>query len=365
MFWEKRQILSNFALILWGALAAGICSCSPKDVRVPVAVMTKLEAGSIVGTSEINATRQFLEAYPDSLMEIVPVNDDWNPEKAREALKEVETRGIKFMVTSHVSTCAVAIQDQINKDKILTIVSGATTDALSETDDYILRNIPDVRHEQRCIAEKVNTLPRTRLAIVTDKANAAYTEPALKYFLETNKKEVVLTMEVSTDALALDEVTVKLRAVPFDLVYLVVGGYRSSAVGAMAQSAVQVNPEATVILTPWVKSPVLLEAAGAAIKNCILPAHYPARGENPVIDQYVDRFRTKYGYAPTFISLNVYTALEILNVALNSGRRTPEEVRQYVLQRKTFETTFGTTTFDANGDVQMPVYFITDIAREF
>ena len=365
MFWEKRQILSNIALIIWGALAVTLSSCSPKDVRIPVAVMTKLEAGSIVGTSEINATRQFLEAHPDSLIEIVPVNDDWNPEKAKEAFQEVETRGIKFMVTSHVSTCAVAIQNQINANKILTIVSGATTDVLSEADDYILRNIPDVRHEQRCIAEKINTLPKTRLAIITDKANAAYTQPALKYFLETNKKEVVLTLEVSTDALTLDEVTEKLRGTPFDLVYLVVGGYRSSAVGAMAQTAVQVNPEATIILTPWVKSPVLLEAAGAAIKNCILPAHYPAHGENKIIDQYVDRFRTKYGYAPTFISLNVYTALEILHAALNSGCRTPEEVRRHVLQKKTFETTFGTTTFDANGDVQMPVYFIADIAREF
>ncbi len=354
--------LSVFLLLMGLFCAMG---CTPSSGKIPVALMTKLESGSIVGSSEFNAGKLFLEDHKTANIDLIPFNDDWKAEKAVEAYQEVRAKGIPILITSHVSACAVAIKDQLNQDNILTFVTGATTDALTGQDDMILRDIQDVQSEQRSIAEHINTWPGDKLAIIRDTFNNAYTEPALKYFKQYLAKGSVRSLEISTEALDTQAVQTYLRDAPFDTVYLLIGGYQSSAVGTLAQIVTQINPQAKIMLTPWVKSPVLLEAAGSAIAQCTLPSHYPARGENQAVDAYVDNYKARFGYAPTFISLNVYTALEILHQALQNGCTSPDTIKAHVLKQKTFKTRFRTTTFDHFGDAAIPLYFVTDIPKEF
>ncbi|HPO14140.1 MAG TPA: ABC transporter substrate-binding protein [Candidatus Hydrogenedentes bacterium] len=356
------QWLALLFIAGWVVLPMG---CKKTDSRLPIAIMTKLESGSIVGSSEFNAGKLFLEDQGITSIDLVPLNDDWKPDKTKEAYEEFKKKGLRILVTSHVSSCAVAIMDQINQDKVFAFVTGATTDALTGKDDYILRDIQDVQLEQKSIAEYVNALPGDKLVIIRDIVNNAYTEPAKKHFEHYLAKGSVRSCEISTDALDTNAVQTQLQREPFDVVYLLIGGYQSSAVGTLAQLVTQINPSAAIVLTPWVKSPVLLEAAGNAIKNCTLPSHYPPRGQNPAVDTYVDNYKKRFGYAPTFISLNVYTALEILYQAIQNNCTDPDSIKAYILKQKTFHTRFRTTTFDAFGDADIPLYFVTDIPKEF
>lgn len=360
-----RGLPGVLGIVLAGGLVLGAAGCHKPEEPFTIAIMTKLESGSIVGTSEFNAGKLFLEERGIKDVVLAPFNDDWQPQKVAEAYGEVKRRGIRILVTSHTSACALAIKDQVNADHVLTFVAGATTDALSGQDDYILRNIQDVQLEQKAIADYVSAMPVKRVVILQDECNSAYTTPAAKYFGQHLQGKEVRVVAMSTDSLDAGALQGQLGQEPFDLVYLIVGGYRSNAAGALAQIALQANPDAVVMLTPWVKSPILVEAAGSAIGRCILPSHYPPRGQNSNVDAYVDSYKKRFGYAPTFISLNVYRALEILYQAIQSGCREPDAIKQYVLTQKTFETRFGPITFDAFGDTTMPLYFVTDISREF
>lgn len=352
-----------FLFIMEGTVLLG--GCQKTETRLPIAIMTKLESGSIVGSSEFNAGKLFLEDHGITSIDLVPLNDDWKPDKTKEAYEEFRKKGLRILITSHVSSCAVAITDQINLDKVFAFVTGATTDALTGKDDYILRDIQDVHLEQKSIAEYVNALPGGKLVIIRDTVNNAYTEPGMKHFKQYLAKGSVRSFEISTDALDTNAVQTQLQQEPFDIVYLLIGGYQSSAVGTLAQIVTQINPSSAIMLTPWVKSPVLLEAAGNAIKNCTLPSHYPPRGQNPAVDNYVDNYKKRFGYAPTFISLNVYTALEILYQAIQNNCTDPDSIKAFVLKQKTFKTKFRTTMFDAFGDADIPLYFVTDIPKEF
>jgi hypothetical protein len=60
---KRKIILSVFAITL------GICSCG-NPVKTKIALMTKLEAGSTVGRSEINATKIFIEKYKANDIEL-------------------------------------------------------------------------------------------------------------------------------------------------------------------------------------------------------------------------------------------------------------------------------------------------------
>ncbi len=337
--------------------------CS-KDEKVRIAVMTKLEAGSIVGSSEVNAAKMFLEEHRIGQIEIVPFDDGWDPEKTKVAYREVNGEGIRFLVTSHVSTCALAIADEINRDGILTFATGATTDQLSKKDDFILRNIQDVEEEQRSIAEYINRMPGKRLLIVRDTDNHGYTAPALQHLKPRLTKEKVSLIDISMSKLDLASLERQMRHESFDLLYLLVGGYKSTA-GSIAQLAKKLRPEAKIIYTPWMTTPTLLETAGQSIRDSIIPSHYPPRTESPSVKDYIERFKKRYSYAPTYISLNVYSAIQILAEAIRAGHRTPEEVKKYILDKGTVRTDFGPVTFDRYGDTRMTLYFITDIPGEF
>ncbi len=350
-------------LVLFIFVVLVLFSCE-KEKPVKIAIMTKIESGSIVGSSEVNAARFFIEEKNIKNIEIIPFDDGWDSEKSKIAYENVKKQGIKILITSHVSTSALAIADSINKDKILTFVTGATTNILSKKDDYIIRNILDVELEQKQIAEFINNTPEKKLLIVRDSDNFAYTEPALKYFTDFYKKELFRKIDISISKLDIAMLEEEMKKDSFDVVYILIGGYKSVS-GSIGQLAKKLNQNVKIIYTPWMKTPALLETAGDSIENSIIPAHYPPKAENPKILNYIDRFKKKYSHAPTFISLNVYSALEIIYEAIQAGNKTPEEIKSYIISKKKFTTEFGSITFDEYGDTEMPLFFIKNIKEEF
>jgi branched-chain amino acid transport system substrate-binding protein len=338
-------------------------SCIKKE-KTKVAIMTKLEAGSIVGSSEINAAKLFLEDHNIDNIELVPIDDSWNPEKAVVAYYEIKKRGIGILITSHVSTCALAIKDHINKDKTFTLVTGATTDLLSDKDDYIFRNIQDVGKEQKSIAEYMTRKKFRKLLIIRDTDNYAYTDPAIKYFMNNYPDKNVTEITVSIKNLDIPALEQRLKKISFSTLYLLIGGYKSEA-GLIAQLARKHNPDVPIIYTPWMKTPTLLDTAGTSLAGSIIPSHYPPHNTNPNVDRYMERFKKQFNYPPTFISLNVYSALQIVSQAINDGHTKPDEIKKFILEKKSFETEFGIITFNQYGDVESQLFFITDIPGEF
>lgn len=340
-----------------------ISSCS-KNKKIKIAIMTKLESGSMVGSSEINIAKMFIEDKNIDNIEIVPIDDGWNPQKSLEAIQEVQKQGIDILITSHVSTCALAIMDSINKYGIITIMAGSTTDKLSNKDDYIFRNIPDVHEEQKSIANYINTNNWSNLLIILDTLNKGYGEPALKYFLQYASQKEIPIIKISIDNYNLDDLEQNLLKTNFENLYLLVGGYKSSC-GSIAQLASKLKPNVKILYTPWMLTPLLLESAGSSINQSIIPSHYPMKGSAKEIDVFLSKFNQKFKYYPTMISLNVYKALEIMNDALQNGAKDANSIKKYLLNKKTFKTELGVVEFDRFGDAKGSFYFINEISKEF
>lgn len=350
-----------FRIIIILALGL-VISCSSRP-PIKIAIMTKLVSASTVGSSEINATRIFIEDNNINDIEIMPYDDQWNPDHAKKQYDIIRNQQIQFMITSHISACLVAIEADINRDRILTFATGATTDKVSGKNDFIFRNVVDVEKEQKSIAEYMNG-NFNKLLIIRDSDNNAYTEPAMNHFKKNFKSEIVRIIDVSMDKLDLEALRKEIISLKFESVYLLIGGYKVHS-GTIAQLCRQIKSDCPIMYTPWMKSPILLETAGSSLAGSILPSHYPPRGQYKPVDDYIDEYVKKYGDAPTFISLNVYSALDILNQIHKAGITKAEEAKDYILKTKTFNTRFGKITFNEYGDVDAPLYFITDIRKEF
>lgn len=337
--------------------------------KVSVALMTKLEAGSIIGASEIGAVRLYEKQHPKSRLVVYPFDDGWDPERAVSIYKDIRKQGISFLITSHTSTCALAIVPYINQDKILTIVTGATTKELSSKDDYIFRLIPDVTEEQKSLVRIALESNPKKILIIRDMANPAYVEPALEIFskvlYEANPAISLVVHDIDTRKFSIEALEPLFKERAYDFLYLLIGGYKNVA-GNIAQLSYHFHPETPILFTPWMNNADLVSGAGPAVQRFILPSLYPSRTESAEVDTYMRAIEENYGLSPTILSLTVYVALELLQQAVESGAATPEAVKKWLLNRGPHKTMFGPITFDRYGEVvDRPYYVIKDIQREF
>lgn len=364
----NREISMNYCFrwLLSSVLVVFFTGCAKPAIRV--GLMTKLEAGSIIGTSEIASVKEFERVHPDSSIQVIPFDDGWDPVRTKQAYSEIQKENIRYLITSHTSTCAVEISSDINSDKRLTIITGATTVLLSDKDDYILRIIPDLSYEQTLIAHKIADLRPKHLLVISDLSNPEYTVPAKDAFMaelnRINPSTQIQSLDIDANRLHITSLTPVITLQTFDVLYLLIGGYKNIA-GNIAQYFYQFHPQSTIVFTPWMNNKELVNTAGPAISRSILPSLFPSRWENKEVEEYMTSIETNFNLSPTIISLKVYQALELLEAAFQAGATTPEKTKQWLLSRKTIDTRIGSITFNAFGDSTDSYYFITNIPGEF
>ena len=153
-------------------------------------------------------------------------------------------------------------------------------------------------------------------------------------------------------------------AEPFDALYILAGSYLP-AIGNIAQLFHLHHSEAPILLTPWARSPAILDTAGPAIARLILPSQHPSRKDEPLLDAYFQRLSDRFGYQPHDMTINTRRALELLNQAFAAGYDTPATVKHYLLTQGPHATSLGPVLFDEHGDLEgLPFVFLTDLARE-
>lgn len=341
-----------------------ISGCSSKE-PIRVAVMTKLEAGSLVGMSEVDAVKYYLNSYDITSIEHVPFDDGWDPERIPEVYKAIRDQGIDIIITSHTSTCALELKKLTDQelDDVLVFVTGSTTDQLTGIADNNIRLIQDVSMEQTSIADRIMSEGFENLIIIRDMDNFRYSEPALEHFTSRYGSEYRL-MDIKASSMDLQAIEAFMKEEAFDVVYSLIGGDQTAS-GAIGQLAWKVNPESRIYFTPWNNAPTILNTAGPAIEQCVMASHYPSKSNSDVTVVYFDGFKDMFNYQPTYNSLHVYRAVDILAQAVEAGNATPVEIRDWILKEGSFETQLGDMAFDEFGDTALDLYFIDDIIKEY
>lgn len=355
----KRFLL---LLVIAFSLLSTVSCTSNKTIKV--AVMTVLESGSIVGSSEIDALRLYIKEHNIKNVEIIPFNDGWDPEKIPEVYKEIRKQGINIIFTSHTSTCAIELKKltDLEKDDVIVFVTGSTTDELSNIDDNNIRVIQDVEKEQMSIANYINSFNYRKLMIIRDLDNNRYTEPALKYFLKNYTGDYEY-MDISIKNINTQEIEDKLRDTSFDSLYTLIGGNQTAS-GTIGQLAYIINPDVTIYFTPWNNASTILETSGESINSSVMANHYDVF-DNEGVKEMISNFKDEYGYPPTYNSVHLYRAFDIFMQTIKDGKRTPTEMKKYIINKGEFETPFGNINFNEFGDTDMDLYFIHDIRKAF
>ncbi|MFN7819336.1 MAG: ABC transporter substrate-binding protein, partial [Cyanobacteriota bacterium] len=272
-----------------------------------------------------------------------------------------------FFISTHPSSHALASLGEFSKGDALAINASAASSALSGHDDYFLRVVPDVLHEQHAIAQAVHRLPgprpgqlsRRRLLVLQDTANPAYGDTALVAFRAELERLGGWQLEVRR--LRVSDFEPRrdrdLLRGDYDAAYILAGMFQP-AIGNLSQLFHHTHPQAPILLTPWARSPAVIGNLGEARAQTLLAIQLHGRGRKPEVKRYFERFRRRFSYSPSTLSIGVRQALELLDQALESGASSPVEVKRFLLSRPQHRTSLGTVSFDANGDQNATFYII-------
>lgn len=333
---------------------------------VAVGLLTSIASGAVVGSSEIQACDMFLEESKSvHFAGITVVDDDWKMERAVPAIEGALDQGIRFFVSSHPSKVALAGAHLFSDGRALVINIASAAPALTGKDDYLLRIIPDAVQEQRAMAQEVAHWSGKRLLVLQDEGNLPYTDPAFATFATTLAG--LSNWQIDRRKLVISEFKpAQLQSVlagDYDALYILAGTFQP-AIGNVSQLFNRYHPDAPILLTPWARSPAIMETAGDAVPHIVLASIYPPRHADAAIGDYYQRFSARFGYQPHSMTIGVRQALELLDQAFAAGYRSPEAVKHYLLSTPAHDTSLGTISFDRNGDVTSKFYFIRDVAQE-
>ncbi|MBU3666367.1 MAG: ABC transporter substrate-binding protein [Chthoniobacterales bacterium] len=356
----------KFLLPLAVALAvAALWWWSQRDDVIVVGIDAPLVPDIVFDPSELNTSDLFFEENPGTLIRPRILYYGIKPGDGQTVFENAMAEGVEFFVTTQPSSVFVGNAPKFRDGRALVINTSSISPVTSGQDDYVLRIIPDAPAEQRALAAYLNKMPGGRLLVVQDSNNVAYTDPAYDVFaaeMARSGRWNVTHHKTDIAAFRPDEER-PLMSGPFDALYVLAGDFHTS-IGNITQLFHSLHPEAPILLTPWARSPMILEVAGAAIGNITLASHFPARAESPALDNYFRRFEARFGYKPQAMAIMVRQALELLDRAFAQGHRTPASVRDYLLSTPVHETSFGPVSFDAYGDTTKEFHFLNDVGRE-
>jgi len=340
-------------------LAAGAWWWSRDEGGIAVGIDAPLVPDLVFDPSEQNTSDLFLEETPGTPIRPRLLYYGIRPGDGQTLFEEAMDEGVEFFITTQPSSVFLGNAPKFRDGRALVINTSSISPATTGLDDYILRIVPDAPAEQRALAAFLDALPGGRLLVIQDSNNAAYTDPAYGVFaaaLAEGGRWEVTHLRADIAAFRPDEQR-ELLARPFDALYVLAGDFHT-AIGNIAQLFHSLHPQAPILLTPWARSPAIMEVAGPALERITLASHFPARREAPAVDGYFTCFAARFGYEPQAMALKVRQALELLDRAFAAGHRTPESVRAYLLGTPRHETSFGPVTFDATGDVPGRFHFL-------
>ncbi|KAA6187811.1 ABC transporter substrate-binding protein [Thiohalocapsa marina] len=351
--------------LLLAAVAWWLHGQTERPIQVGIGIDLPVIYGAVIDPSDKNTGELFLEEHPRSRIRIHDMYNRVDPQTAVPDLEAAIAAGVRFFITTHASSHAVPSIHLFADGRALGINVASTSLLLSGQDDFLLRIIPDLRQEQIEMARQLERLPGSRLLVLQDTSNLAWTDPAFAAFtgaLGASGRWRIRHHKLEVGTFALGELS-EIVAEPFDALYILAGTFMPP-IGNIAQLFHQAQPEAPILLTPWARSPAVLEQAGDAIDHLLMVGHYPSRHDDAAVDAYLRRFDARFGYTPQGMTLGTRQALELLDQAFAQGHDSPETVKRYLLATPLHQTSLGPIRFDAYGDVTGHFHTLTKLRRE-
>lgn len=358
-FWSRRRYLaSTLAIACAGFL--GAAQAQAQDT-IKLGFLGPLSGGN--AQQGLGAKNGFLLAIDDwNAKEGVPfkvegvVLDDASDPQAgvSAALKLVNDRDVVAATGHWNSPVALATLPVFNRSQMPFVVWGAISPKITEQNlPNTTRVTPTLVNENKPLADwAAKGLGAKRIAIVSDTSDyGRANEQWFGTFYKEAGGEVVAVESFPVGTTDFRAILTKIKALEPDAVYF--GGVITEA-GIVRRQMVQLGMNQPMLGISGIYDPQLIEIAGPAADGTIVGV--PAAQSNPKLEAMYKAYEAKkYPEAHSPYTKYAYDATGILLEAIRTAGVKDKAGIAKAIRGISYDGVLGTTTFDENGQTQIPV----------
>ncbi len=313
--------------------------------------------GIELATEEMNAQGGFL----GKKIKVLTEDDQSKPEEAKTAvLKLIKQNGVKAVIGEVASSRSLAAAPEAQRAKIPMISPASTNPKVTEVGDYIFRAcFVDTFQGSSMAKFAYNNLKLRNVAVLKDIKND-YSVGLADFFEKTFKElggKIVAVESYSEGDIEFRAQLTAIKAENPDGIYI--PGYYTE-VGLIARQARELGLNVPLMGGDGWDSSKTIEIGGKAVEGSYYTNHYASDDPNPIIQNFIEKFKKKYGVTPDAMAVLGYDSANILFDAMKrANSEDPTKIRDALAQTKDFPGVSGTITMDANRNAEKSIVILT------
>lgn len=337
-----------------------VSGCAKKEeVELKVGVITPLTGDvATFGQSTRNGVEMAVEEINEAggLLEEeikLKIEDDRNEPKETAALvrKLIDQDKVIAIIGSLTSKCTLAGMPIANQKKIPMISSSSTNPKVTETGKYSFRVcFIDDFQGQVMATFAYEELDAKKAAVLYDVGND-YSKGLAEFFEGSFKElggEVVAVETYAVTDKDFNAQLTRIKGLNPDVIFL--PDYYEK-VALIAKQARGLGITAKLLGGDGWDSPELVKLAGEAVEGGYFSNHYSKDDPDPRTQEFIKKYKEKYGDAPDALAALAYDAVYFLAEGIKeAGKIDPEAIRDGLESLKSFSGVTGTFTLTEKRD---------------
>jgi branched-chain amino acid transport system substrate-binding protein len=301
---------------------------------------TSTHNGIMMAMDEINAAG----GINGRKIKVLTEDDQSKQEEAANAVTKLISQNSVVAVLGEVaSSCSLAAAPICQSNKIPMITPSSTNPQITQKGDYIFRMCFTDDYQGHSLAEYVSKNLGIKTAALLTDVKSDYSQGLGHYFEERftqlGGKIVARSSYANGDA----DFKAQLSSVKgSNPQILFVPGYYTD-IGQIAMQARDLGITAPLVGGDGWESPKLIAIGGKALEGSFYSNHYFYGDPNPVVHDFVEKYKARYHETPDGMAALAYDAARALADAIKrAGKTDPAAVRDAIAATKGFNGVTGT-----------------------
>jgi branched-chain amino acid transport system substrate-binding protein len=262
---------------------------------------------------------------------------------------------VSAIIGPTLSNTALATDPLAQQAKVPVIGVSNTANGITEIGDYIFRDsLAEAQVIPGAVKKAMDSLKFKKAAVLygNDDAFTKSGYDVFKQALDDNKVEIVSTETFAKGDKNFAAQLTNIKGKTPDVI--IVSALAEEAAGILVQAR-QLGLTQPVIGGNGFNSPALIQNAGQAAEGVIIGAAWNSGSTNSKSQQFIQKYKEKYGSEPDQFAAQAYSGVYILAEAIkmaNSGER--DAIRNSLVKIKNYDTVLGSFSFTAGRDADHP-----------
>ena len=290
-------------------------------------------------------------------VELLLKDDETNPEKGKQAVKELIDARVEAILGPMTSNVAEAVVPLTTEAGVLMMAGSVSGNGLSGKDDQFFRAVAASSYHAAGMAKfLIEQRKIMSLNVVLELGNKAYTESWLaafeKPYLAAGGRITRVVRYTSAQGFDFSVPANAALKAKVDGIVLVTSAVDASL---LVNQLRQKQVAAQLITTEWAGTGKLIELGGANVEGVFVPQYFNRDSEIPAYTAFRDTYRQRFKQEPGFPAVVGFNAAQVVITALRE-RHGNEPLKQVLLRIRRFDGLQEPLVFDDFGDVRNMTY---------